>query len=261
MIHLAEVKNFINDFPYIQFKSEWKIKLVTPYTGATFRFYVELPSGTIKSVYFDRDGNLGADTNYWEVYQIYPKHENLRPHRCDKDDIEKLLKIIGYEELKMTQKELKKIFSERRCFLFSNHQLGNKISVKNFDFAHNNFKYSDLIGATFVNCNFKGSNFESSNLVGSKLNGSNFTDAILSESLLAGSKLISCCFVKADMSLVDFTGSCLKNANFQKTDLSDADFTNCNLDGADFRYANIWRANFTNTNIEGAIGLPKGLNT
>ena len=97
MIRFDDVKDFIDDFPYIQFPSEWKIKLVPPYAGATFRFYVELPSGTIKSVYFDKDGNLGADTNYWEVYQIHPDH-NQYEERCDKNDIKELLEIIGREE-------------------------------------------------------------------------------------------------------------------------------------------------------------------
>jgi hypothetical protein len=87
-------KDFINDFPWINFPKEWKIKMVPPFAEATVRFYVELPNGVIKSVYFDKDGKLGAYYNYWEVFQIEPRDDNRAPKRCDKNDITKLLKII-----------------------------------------------------------------------------------------------------------------------------------------------------------------------
>lgn len=96
MIDIKDLKDFINDFPYIQFPFEWKIKLVPAHSGATFRFFVKLPNGCIKSVYFDKDGTLGADTDYWEVYQIYPPDDDRRPARCRKKDIEKLLKFIEF---------------------------------------------------------------------------------------------------------------------------------------------------------------------
>jgi len=92
---VAEIdKDFINDFPWINFPKEWKIKMVPPFAEATVRFYVELPNGAIKSVYFDRYGKLGADYDYWEVFQIQPRDDNRAPKRCDKNDITKLLEII-----------------------------------------------------------------------------------------------------------------------------------------------------------------------
>ena len=255
MINFADVEDFIKDSPYIKFPGEWRIKFVPPYNGATFRFYVELPSGSVKSVYFDKDGNLGADTNYWEVYQIHPNHYNLQTKRCDKKDIKKLLEIIGYEE------ELNKILEQHNLWLETN---GNEGARANFYKA--DLEYVNLNGANLEKANFEGANFNGANLSGANLQLADLSEASLFEANLFKADLRGSNFEKANLVTANLSKAILHRANLEEAnllgaDLSGADLSRANLEGANLSKTILENANFEDANIEGAVGLPRGLNT
>jgi hypothetical protein len=270
MINFADVEDFIKDSPYIKFPGEWRIKFVPPYKGATFRFYVELPSGSVKSVYFDKDGNLGADTNYWEVYQIHPNHYNLQTKRCDKKDIKKLLEIIGYEE------ELNKILEQHNLWLETN---GNEGARANFYKA--DLEYVNLNGANLEKANFEGANLNGANLSGANLQladlseaslfeaslfkadlrGSNFEKANLVTANLSGADFFEATLSGANLSGANLHRANLEEANLLGADLSGADLSRANLEGANLCKTILENANFEGANLEGAVGLPRGLNT
>lgn len=88
--------------PWIQFPSDWKVKVIPPYGDAVVRFLVTLPDGKEKSVYHDSRASLGlyfGDGDelipYWEVYPV-----NGDIGRCGTDEVELLLEMIaeGSEE-------------------------------------------------------------------------------------------------------------------------------------------------------------------
>lgn len=61
--------HFVKEMPFIQFPDGWKIAVIPPFHGALARFRVELPSGQVKSVYFDAHDRLGyVGEPYWEVH-------------------------------------------------------------------------------------------------------------------------------------------------------------------------------------------------
>lgn len=275
MINFADVEDFIQDFPYIKFPGEWKIKFVPPYKGATFRFYVELPSGSVKSVYFDKDGNLGADTNYWEVYQIHPNHynlqtKNLRAKRCDKKDIKKLLEIIGYEE------ELNKILEQHKLWLETNGNEGARANFSEADLEYVNFSGANLERAIFDKANLFGANLSRANLFQANFFKADLFEASLFEADLRGSNFEEANLVTANLCGADFFEATLSKANLSganlcRVDLSEADLLGADLSGADLSLTNLFgaslrktileNANFADANIEGAVGLPKGLIT
>lgn len=88
--------------PWIQFPSDWKVKVIPPYGDAVVRFLVTLPDGREKSVYHDSRASLGEYFDdmdepipYWEVYPV-----NGDVGRCGTDEVELLLEMIaeGSEE-------------------------------------------------------------------------------------------------------------------------------------------------------------------
>jgi hypothetical protein len=86
-------RGWISKLPFIQFPAEWKIKVIPPFGGALARFVVQLPSGEIKSVYFDAYNSLGRwPRPYWEVY---PFKNDVG--RCNIGDVAKLLEMIADE--------------------------------------------------------------------------------------------------------------------------------------------------------------------
>lgn len=80
--------------PWIKFPPDWEIKMMPPFGGADVRFWVKLPSGNIKSIYFDSHDTLGiVGEPYWEVY---PYLDDVG--RCLANDITQLLEMICNEE-------------------------------------------------------------------------------------------------------------------------------------------------------------------
>lgn len=68
---MKQLKNLINEIPFISFKPEWLVKVIPPFNGATIRFIVKYNDAEI-SVYLDSDNNLGFHDGgpYWEVYPL-----------------------------------------------------------------------------------------------------------------------------------------------------------------------------------------------
>jgi len=93
-IELAEDwDKWIHKMPFIQFPANWQIRIIPPAGGAFVRFHVKLPSGLVKSVYFDALSRLGGmDEPYWEVY---PYEGDCG--RCFADEIPELLRMIADE--------------------------------------------------------------------------------------------------------------------------------------------------------------------
>ena len=76
--------------PYIQFPTEWKVRIIPPFRDAVVRFQVKLPCGTDKSVYLDTRDSLGYwGCPYWEVY---PYQGDVG--RCNREDVVTLLDMI-----------------------------------------------------------------------------------------------------------------------------------------------------------------------
>lgn len=83
-----ECRKWAQEIPYLKFPSEWMVKIIPPFGGASARFMVKLGEKEV-SIYLDcysNLGNIGGDP-YWE---IYPNIE---------DDNERFL--LGEENLMM----------------------------------------------------------------------------------------------------------------------------------------------------------------
>lgn len=87
--------------PYIQFKPEWEVKIIPPFTGAIVRFMVRYNGNTV-SVYLDFFDNLGLyGEPYWEVY---PVNDDTARHAMNDisgllDSISEGLCYTGYNNL------------------------------------------------------------------------------------------------------------------------------------------------------------------
>lgn len=86
----------LHQIPALNFKPEWRVRVVPPYMGAVARFIVETDYGSV-SVYLDWHGHLcgwGSDqppAPYWEAY----KDEEASNVRFELDDTEGLLAFIA----------------------------------------------------------------------------------------------------------------------------------------------------------------------
>jgi len=82
----------INNVPFIQFPSNWKVQIIPPFADAIVRFRVQIEGGETRSIYLDGRNSLGywGDGYYWEVY---PYRGDVG--RCDMNDIPELLRMIG----------------------------------------------------------------------------------------------------------------------------------------------------------------------
>lgn len=87
----------VDRLPWIQFPSDWKVKMIPPHGDAVVRFLVTLPDGKEKSVYYDSRSSLGYYFDdrgeripYWEVYPV-----NGDVGRCGTDEVELLLEMIA----------------------------------------------------------------------------------------------------------------------------------------------------------------------
>jgi len=90
---LQEYKKWSLEIPYINFPSNWEVKIVPPIGGAIIRFVVKRKdSDKSVSVYLDCYDRLGyVGEPYWEIYPV--KDDT---HRCLMNDIEELLNAIDY---------------------------------------------------------------------------------------------------------------------------------------------------------------------
>lgn len=85
-------REWSNKMEFIDFKDEWKIRIVPPFTGAMVRFQIttEDIDGSV-SVYLDCHSNLGVTKNpYWEVYNYEEPPERI----LYEEGTEKLLELI-----------------------------------------------------------------------------------------------------------------------------------------------------------------------
>ncbi len=83
----------IDTIPWLQFPSDWKVRVIPPFADAVVRFQVKLPSGKQKSIYLDSRGSLGYyEGPYWEVYPVQGD-----VGRCGREDAEELMKMIADE--------------------------------------------------------------------------------------------------------------------------------------------------------------------
>jgi hypothetical protein len=88
---MMEHIKWVKEIPYIQFPSDWKVKITPPFAGAVVRFRVQKNDAKV-SVYLDCYDRLGCyGSPYWEVC----------PHdgdvfRCDMSDTESLLNAIAH---------------------------------------------------------------------------------------------------------------------------------------------------------------------
>lgn len=86
--------------PFIELRAGWKIKVMPPFGDTVIRYKIELPSGLEKSVFFDSRCSIreyrdkaGKLVPYWEVWPVAGKLG-----RCEKDDINTLIRLIAHED-------------------------------------------------------------------------------------------------------------------------------------------------------------------
>jgi hypothetical protein len=83
-------EKWVEKIPHLQFKEDWKIKIIPPFGGAIARFWID-KEGNHVSVYLDCYENLGYfGEPYWEVY---PYKDDV--YRVAMNDTDELLKIIA----------------------------------------------------------------------------------------------------------------------------------------------------------------------
>ena len=86
-----EHRKWAQEIPYLSFPSDWKVKIVPPFSGAMVRFYVKKEEAFV-SVYLDCYDLLGFyQEPYWE---IYPYEDDV--FRCEMNKTEELLKAISH---------------------------------------------------------------------------------------------------------------------------------------------------------------------
>lgn len=87
---LMESQKWINEISYLQFPSDYKVKIILPFEGAVVRFKVQKENKSV-SVYLDCYDKLGLyGKPYWE---IYPYQEDV--FKCDMNDIDSLMNAIA----------------------------------------------------------------------------------------------------------------------------------------------------------------------
>lgn len=85
-----ESERWIEEIPYLNFKPEWKVKVIPPFCGAVVRFRIDYNDIEL-SVYLDCYDNLGSvGQPYWELYP----YVNDDTFRCLMNDTDELLHAI-----------------------------------------------------------------------------------------------------------------------------------------------------------------------
>jgi len=92
-----EFRKDLEHLPYIQFPSEWLVKVIGPFAGASVRFLVkkDIKQDWSISVYADLHESLGFyDGPYWEIYPFeFDGYQDV--YRCPLKDTEKLILKIN----------------------------------------------------------------------------------------------------------------------------------------------------------------------
>ena len=85
---VMEVGKWMEEIPYLKFKSTWEVQVIPPFGGATVRFRIKKGKAAI-SVYLDCYNRHGVEpTPYWEVWN------GNEEFRCRIDESEKLMSYI-----------------------------------------------------------------------------------------------------------------------------------------------------------------------
>lgn len=83
---IYEWEKWQEEIPYLNFKPEWKVKVVPPFRGAIARFYVDYNDNFV-SIYLDCYNELGyVGQPYWEIYPNY-QNENERFYINETDEL------------------------------------------------------------------------------------------------------------------------------------------------------------------------------
>ena len=86
-----ESSKWQKEIPFIQFPSDWQVKITPPFAGAVVRFRIKKGDAEI-SIYLDCYDKLGCyGSPYWEVY---PHDDDV--YRCDMNATNELLEAITY---------------------------------------------------------------------------------------------------------------------------------------------------------------------
>lgn len=105
---IQEYRKWSNELPFLEFPSDWLVKIVPPHGGAIIRFAVQR-KGEEKtvSVYldcYDRLGSVGRP--YWELYP-YNYNGKEDTFRCFLEETEELLgaidKALGNKKVILTK--------------------------------------------------------------------------------------------------------------------------------------------------------------
>lgn len=81
------------EIPYIDFPSDWKVKVIPPFAGAIVRFMVKDANDEWISVYLDCYDVLGCfGRPYWEAYPI-----NDDTYRVPIEDVDALIECMQQE--------------------------------------------------------------------------------------------------------------------------------------------------------------------
>ena len=101
-----EWRKWVEELPYLNFKDDWKVKVIPPFGGAVVRFHIKHKEdeNAWVSVYLDCYRELGVvDEPYWEVYPYhYEDYEDV--FRVGLGDEDELIKRIE-ESLKQQMNE------------------------------------------------------------------------------------------------------------------------------------------------------------
>jgi len=93
-------REIIEDIPALNFKKEWNVRIIPPFSGAMARFWIDYNNKWV-SVYLDWYGRLGVmDQPYYEVYDGENTIRYLL-NETDKmmDDIDKILNRVSMLDL------------------------------------------------------------------------------------------------------------------------------------------------------------------
>lgn len=89
----SKYKELIPSIPLLKFPSDWEVKIIHPFGGATIRFIAVCNNKEI-SVFLDHFNNLSAlpTEPYWEIY-CYDDNEDIQ--RFNINDVEGMFKAMN----------------------------------------------------------------------------------------------------------------------------------------------------------------------
>lgn len=104
---VMEYDRWCGEIPYINFPSDWEIKIIPPFYGAVVRFKVK-KGDTDVSIYLDCYDHLGCvGKPYWEIYPV-----NGDVSRCAIQEVDYLLEAIALSIAQQNDPSLLEKFDE-----------------------------------------------------------------------------------------------------------------------------------------------------